>query len=159
MLLLRNADLYAPAPFGRTDVLTAGGQILRIEPRIQIPEHHSDVFDASDLVAMPGFVDGHVNMIGGGGEGGYLTRTPELSLSDAVRDAVAEEGVPLGTALQVVTSNPARFLTLREKGRLAAGADADLVLLDPGTLEIRGVIAKGRWLLKSGDVLAKGTFA
>ena len=29
-------------------------------------------------IAVPGFIDGHVHMTGGGGEGGYATRTPEL---------------------------------------------------------------------------------
>ena len=38
------------------------------------------------------------------------------------------------------------------------GADADIVLLEPETLEIRGVIARGRWLMRDGDVLVKGTF-
>jgi beta-aspartyl-dipeptidase (metallo-type) len=80
------------------------------------------------------------------------------SLFAAVRDAVVEEHVPLGTALQVVTSNPARILKLHGKGQIAVGADADVVLLDPETLEIRGVLAKGRWLMKDGAVLAKGTF-
>ena len=44
------------------------------------------------------------------------------SLFAAVRDAVRDEGVPLGTALQVITANPARILKLRGKGALAAGA-------------------------------------
>jgi beta-aspartyl-dipeptidase (metallo-type) len=66
--------------------------------------------------------------------------------------------VPLATALQVITSNPARILKLRGKGVLAAGADADIVLLDAATLAIDGVIAKGRWLMKARVPLARGTF-
>jgi beta-aspartyl-dipeptidase (metallo-type) len=66
--------------------------------------------------------------------------------------------VALETALQVVTSNPARILKLRGKGRLAVGADADLTLLDPKALDIRGVIAKGRWMMRDGELLVKGTF-
>jgi beta-aspartyl-dipeptidase (metallo-type) len=80
------------------------------------------------------------------------------SLFAAVREAVIDEGVPLETALQVITSNPARILKLRGKGRLAAGADADVTLLDPKTLEIRGVIAKGRWMMRDGQLVVKGTF-
>jgi beta-aspartyl-dipeptidase (metallo-type) len=80
------------------------------------------------------------------------------SLLSEVRDAVHHERIPLETALQVVTSNPARILKLRGKGQLAAGADADLALLDPRTLEVRGVIARGRWMMRDGEVVVRGTF-
>jgi beta-aspartyl-dipeptidase (metallo-type) len=386
MLLLKNVDLYAPAPAGRTDVLMGGGRVLRVGPGASIPDAYGETVDASGLVAVPGLVDAHVHVTGGGGEGGYATRTPELLLSDAVRggvttvvgclgtdgvtrhpasllakvrgleeegisafmwtghyavpvqtltgsierdlllvdrvigvgevavsdhrstqptfdefarvaaearrggilsgkagvvnvhlgdgrrglallrqvveqteipatqflpthinrnaelfeegiawaraggfvdlttstvpafleqgevkssvglrrmleagvdpahvtftsdgqgslpdfdaqgrlrrleigrvtsllgevrDAVLQEQVPLETALAVATSNPARILKLRGKGRVEAGADADVVLLDPGSLEIRAVVAKGRWLMRDGQVLVKGTF-
>ena len=385
MLLLKNADIYGPAPVGRADILAAGGRIVALEPGIRIPDSYVETFDAAGLIAVPGFIDGHVH-ITGGGEGGYATRTPELVLSDAirggvttivgclgtdgvtrslaallakargldaegistfmytgyyavpvrtltgsieqdlllidkivgvgevalsdhrstqptfdefarlaaearrggilsgkagvvnvhmgdgrrglsllrrildeteipptqllpthvnrnptlfqeaiayaktggqvdlttstvpafleegevacgrglcamldagvdaslitftsdgqgsipdfdeqgrlrglqvgrvtslfaaVRDAVLQARVPLATALQVVTANPARILKLRGKGELAAGADADIVLLEPETLEINGVIARGRWLMKTREVVAKGTF-
>jgi beta-aspartyl-dipeptidase (metallo-type) len=80
------------------------------------------------------------------------------SLFAGVRDAVIQEQIALETALQVITTNPARILKLRGKGEIAAGNDADLVLLSPGDFEIRGVVAKGRWLMKDGALLAKGTF-
>jgi beta-aspartyl-dipeptidase (metallo-type) len=80
------------------------------------------------------------------------------SLFAEVRDAVRDEHVALATALQVVTANPAHILKLRGKGHLAPGADADIVLLDAQTLEIDGVIAKGRWLMKAREPLARGTF-
>jgi hypothetical protein len=32
------------------------------------------------------------------------------------------------------------------------------VLLDPSTLEIDGVIARGRWLMRARAPLARGTF-
>jgi beta-aspartyl-dipeptidase (metallo-type) len=75
-----------------------------------------------------------------------------------VRQAVQEEGIPLETALRVITSNPARILKLKGKGRLAPGLDADIVLLDAKDLEVRTVMAKGRLLMKSGKLLAKGMF-
>jgi beta-aspartyl-dipeptidase (metallo-type) len=386
MLLLKNADIFAPAPVGRADILMAGGRVDRIEPDIRISEDYCASVDVSSLVAVPGLIDSHVHVTGGGGEGGYATRTPELVLSDAirggittivgclgtdgvtrslpallakarglddegistfiytgdyavpthtltgsierdllliekvigvgevalsdhrstqptfdefarlaaearrggilsgkagvvnvhvgdgrrglsllrrildeteipptqllpthinrnptlfaegiayakagglvdfttstvpawldegevkcsrglhamidagvdvsqitftsdgqgsmpvfdargqlqrldvgrvtslwgeVRDAVFHERIPLETALQVVTSNPARILKLRGKGQLVAGADADVVLLEPRSLEVRGVIARGRWLMRDGEVLVKGTF-
>lgn len=386
MLLIKNADVFAPEPGGRCDLLIGGGKILRMEPDIRIPRRYCEVVDARNLKAVPGFIDGHVHIMGGGGEGGFATRTPDLPLTDAilggvttlvgclgtdgytrnmagllakaksleeeglstfvysgsyglplrtllpsleedllfidkvigagevalsdhrssqptfeafaqvvamarrggmlsgkagivnvhlgdgprgleflrriltetelsasqmlpthinrnprlfeeglayakagglvdfttstlpsyledgeipcakalrrmleagvdadritftsdgqgslpdwdrsgrlqdisvgrvtslfqaVRQAVQEEGIPLETALRVITANPARILKLRAKGRLAPGLDADLVLLDPVDLEIRTVVAKGRLLMKSGRLLVKGLF-
>jgi beta-aspartyl-dipeptidase (metallo-type) len=80
------------------------------------------------------------------------------SLFQAVRQAVLEEGIPLETALRVITANPARILKLKAKGRLAPGMDADIVLVAPKDLEVRTVIAKGRVLMKSGKPQAKGLF-
>jgi beta-aspartyl-dipeptidase (metallo-type) len=90
--------------------------------------------------------------IAGLGIGRVTTLFPE------VRDAVLVEKIPLETALAVVTSNPARLYKLRGKGAIAEGADADLVLLEGDDLAIHGVMARGRWLMKDGQALAKGTF-
>lgn len=386
MRLLKHVDLYAPDHVGTTDVLVAGGRVIHVAPVISTPGDYCEVVDAEGLIATPGFIDGHVHITGGGGEGGFATRTPELLLSDAVRggvttivgclgtdgitrtqagllakargldeegittftwtghysvpvttltgsierdlilidkvigageiaisdhrstqptfeefirlasearrggilsgkagvvnthlgdskrgldllrrtvaeteiprtqflpthinrnpwlfdegiawakdggfvdfttstvpafieegevpcaealkrmldagvaptqitftsdaqgslpafdaagvlvrldigrvttligavrEAVQHHGVPLEVALQVITSNPARILKMKTKGRVAAGLDADLVLLDPATLDVRSVMAKGRWLMRDGTALVKGTF-
>ena len=75
-----------------------------------------------------------------------------------VRDAVLDLGVPLALALATLTRNPAERYKLRGKGRIAPGADADLVLADPATLAVRTVLAKGRVLMEDGRLLAAGTF-
>ncbi|MFO7693333.1 MAG: beta-aspartyl-peptidase [Vicinamibacterales bacterium] len=108
MLLLKNADVYAPAALGRADILAAGGRILRMEPGIALPSAYAEEVDASGLVAVPGFIDGHVHITGGGGEGGYATRTPELLLSDAIRGGVTTVVGCLGT--DGVTRTPAGLL-------------------------------------------------
>lgn len=80
------------------------------------------------------------------------------SLFHEVRDAVLEESVPLETALQVITSNPAKVLKLSNKGHIQPGKDADLVLLDKETLTIKTVFAQGKMMLKDGVPLVKGMF-
>ncbi|MGX8708545.1 MAG: amidohydrolase family protein [Bacteroidales bacterium] len=52
------------------------------------------------------------------------------------------------SALQLVTSNPARNLSLKGKGRIAAGCDADFVVLDED-LSIHSVYAKGKKVYES----------
>jgi cytosine/adenosine deaminase-related metal-dependent hydrolase len=53
--------------------------------------------------------------------------------------------VGLAEALAMASETPARALGLeREIGRLAPGARADLILLDPLTLELREIRILGR---------------
>lgn len=75
-----------------------------------------------------------------------------------VKDAVLEDGVPMETAIRVITANVADTLKLSAKGRIADGKDADLVLVNRGDLSINSVIAKGKWMIKDNKILVKGTF-
>nr|WP_251040696.1 beta-aspartyl-peptidase [Bacillus sp. ISL-45] len=79
------------------------------------------------------------------------------SLYEAVKDAVLSEGIPLEVAIRVITANPAAVLKLSQKGRIEAGREADLVLLDDN-LEIDTVIAMGKVMVESGRPVVKGTF-
>ena len=97
MLLLRNVDTFTPAPAGRTDILIAGGRIIRVEPGLRVPDGLLRGRRRSGLIAVPGFIDGHVHIMGGGGEGGFATRTPELLLSDAIQGGVTTVVGCLGT--------------------------------------------------------------
>jgi N-acetylglucosamine-6-phosphate deacetylase len=68
-----------------------------------------------------------------------------LTLDRALRNIVAL-GVPLASALPMVTANPAREIGLgSRKGVLAVGADADMVFLDE-KLEVAGVMTRGAGL-------------
>ncbi len=68
-----------------------------------------------------------------------------------------QNGQPLGRILPVFTSNIATLLRLAGKGRLQEGADADLLCLDE-TGELRHVMALGRWHVRDGEQVIKGTF-
>lgn len=68
-----------------------------------------------------------------------------------------ECGEPLERVLPAFTANPARLLQLPRKGRLAAGADADLVVLD-GAGGVADVMARGRWHVRGGRAAIRGTF-
>jgi N-acetylglucosamine-6-phosphate deacetylase len=59
-----------------------------------------------------------------------------VTMLESVRNLVAE-GVPLGLAVRTATANPARALGLVDRGRVAVGQRADLVWLEPETLNVR----------------------
>jgi isoaspartyl dipeptidase IadA len=99
LTLIKNAEAYAPEYLGKKDVLLADSKIILIEDCIDhvntsIPIH---VVDAAHDIIAPGFIDSHVHIIGGGGEGGYKTRTPELMLTDATTAGVTTIVGVLGT--------------------------------------------------------------
>jgi N-acetylglucosamine-6-phosphate deacetylase len=67
-----------------------------------------------------------------------------LSLDEALRNLVRYGGCTLEEALPTVTTTPARAIGLdHERGRIAPGFVADLVLLSPD-LRVHGTIAEGQ---------------
>jgi N-acetylglucosamine-6-phosphate deacetylase len=65
-----------------------------------------------------------------------------LTMDQALRNLVAI-GLPLAEASARVSRHAADYLGLADRGRLAAGAWADVVLLDPQTLQLQQVVAEG----------------
>ncbi|TFE00043.1 beta-aspartyl-peptidase [Jeotgalibacillus sp. R-1-5s-1] len=99
LTLIKNADVYTPEPIGIKDILIADKRIAAIEDRIELPPETPGltVMDAEHKIAVPGFIDSHVHIIGGGGEGSYKTRTPELQLTDATLGGVTTLVGVIGT--------------------------------------------------------------
>lgn len=80
------------------------------------------------------------------------------NLSEQVRSCMREHGWTPQQVLPLVTTHAAAALALPRKGRLAAGFDADLLVLRPGTLEIDTVLAQGRVLVRDGRLLRRERF-
>ena len=75
-----------------------------------------------------------------------------------VRECVQKEEIPLETAIKGITCNPASIMKLDRKGRIKEGFDADICLLEEGTLKLNTVIAKGQVMVKDGEQKVFGTF-
>lgn len=97
LTLIKNAELYAPKYLGKKEVLICGESILAIENSIEIDSPYVDIVDASNKLLVPGFVDSLVHITGGGGEGGYTTRTPQVNLTDLTRAGITTLVGALGT--------------------------------------------------------------
>ena len=92
-------------------------------------------------------------------EDGRVTRMDvgrPAACAETLRELI-QAGQPLERVLPAFTANPAALLRLERKGRLAAGADADRVVLDRdgGVAE---VMARGRWHVREGRAVVRGTF-
>lgn len=98
MILIKNAEVFAPEKLGSKDILMAGGKIVAIGEQINLPDSLPvKVIDATGLMLVPGFIDAHVHIAGAGGEGGPATRTPEMQLSDMISAGVTTVIGCLGT--------------------------------------------------------------
>ncbi len=100
-VLIKNARLFRPAPWpsGITDVLLVGGRVAAIGPDLAIPSFAgaSAELDAEGRPVIPGLIDQHVHIAGGGGEGGPRYRTPEVDAADLAAAGIATVVGVLGT--------------------------------------------------------------
>ncbi|MEO3880015.1 beta-aspartyl-peptidase [Rheinheimera fenheensis] len=99
IILIKNAELLAPHSIGKKDVVLAGNTIAAIGEDFNLAGSNLPVtvIDGKDYYLTPGFVDSLVHFIGGGGEGGFATRTPEMQLTDATLGGVTTAIGVLGT--------------------------------------------------------------
>jgi beta-aspartyl-dipeptidase (metallo-type) len=98
------------------------------------------------------------------GDPARLTVSSDASVSsprtlyEQIRDCVVNHRFALEQVLPLVTANTARVLKFDGKGSLAAGKDADVLVLRKSSLELREVIAGGRRLMSDGTVVVAERF-
>lgn len=117
MLLIKGAEVYAPEYLGKKDVLIAGEKVERIGE--DLPEYEGcQVIDGTGRIVAPGFIDRHVHITGGGGEGSFHTQAPQVQLSDLIRGGVTTVVGLLGTdGISRSTENlVAKAKALKEEG-------------------------------------------
>lgn len=118
MYLIKNIQVYAPEYLGVKDVLI-DNRIIKIQDNLpEVKEYGVETIDGSDKILTPGFIDCHVHILGGGGEGGAKTRTPEIVLSDITTAGVTTVVGCLGTdgTTRTMTNLLAKAKGLEEEG-------------------------------------------
>ncbi|MFO1406714.1 MAG: beta-aspartyl-peptidase [Steroidobacteraceae bacterium] len=161
MLLIRNADLHAPARLGPRDLLVGGGRILWIGAPRELEELPAALragcerIDLGGLRLIPGLVDAHVHVTGGGGEAGFRTRVPAPPLGRYTSAGVTTVVGLLGT--DDTARGPRELLAgvyaLREEG-LAAWAWVGGYHVPPATVTgtVRGDLAMIEACIGVGEV-------
>jgi len=99
LTIIKNVELYSPKYEGKKDVVITNNKIEGIFENIKIPEDfiNINVIDGEGKLLFPGFIDSHVHIIGGGGEGGFKTRTPEIKLTNLTRAGITTVVGCIGT--------------------------------------------------------------
>lgn len=87
-ILIKNADVYAPEHLGRRDILIAAGKIIAMGESLSPNLPDMETVDARGRIAAPGLIDQHIHVTGGGGEGGWNSRCPEINFSELVKAGV-----------------------------------------------------------------------
>lgn len=157
LLLLRNAQVYAPEPLGHQHLLLGGGRILWIGAELaDLPATLAvETIDVEGRRLLPGLIDAHVHVTGGGGEAGFRTRVPPQGVSRFTRAGITTVVGLLGT--DDVARGPqdllAKVYGLREEG-LSAFAFSGGYHLPPRTLTgtVRGDLVFIEALIGLGEV-------
>lgn len=150
LTLLTNANIFSPAPLGLGNILIAGERIIYMGSELPVLPSPLDVsvHDVKGTAVVPGIIDGHAHITGGGGETGPSSRVPPMLLSSFTRAGVTSVVGVLGT--DDLTRNTETLVTqaygLREEGlsawchtggyhvpltTLTGSARGDIVFLDP----------------------------
>ncbi|MDP4155315.1 MAG: beta-aspartyl-peptidase [Bacillota bacterium] len=112
--------MYAPHYLGKKDLLIVDSKIGYIADEINKPDDfvEIEVINADGKYIVPGFIDSHVHITGGGGEGSYRTRTPEIQLTEATLAGVTTLVGVIGTdgTTRTMSNLIAKARALEEEG-------------------------------------------
>lgn len=119
--LIKRVKAYRDGAWRNSDILIAGSTIEKTADEIDIGYDGITVVDGEGRYAIPGLIDSHVHVTGGGGEGSFITQVPPLKLSAPVRAGVTTLVGLLGTdgTTRSVGNLVARTKALNEFGMTA----------------------------------------
>ena len=124
--VIRDGWVYAPRPLGKASVLLTDGKIGKVgDVDLRAVEAFGkavgievEILDAQGCVVTPGLIDPHVHLLGGSGERGFGTQTPEFFVSEIVRSGITTVVGTLGvdTTMKTLPGLLAKVKGLREDG-------------------------------------------
>jgi len=122
LTLIENGEVYAPEPLGRRSVLLTDGKIAKVgevnRAAVESVGVECEVIDASGCLVVPGLIDPHVHLLGGSGEEGFSSQTPEFFISELVRFGITTVVGVLGvdTTMKTMAGLLAKAKALEEDG-------------------------------------------
>jgi len=118
MILIKGAHVFAPQDLGKKDIMITHDKLTIIGENLNPIHEDMVVIDGEDKILIPGLIDGHVHITGGGGEGSFKTRVPEIMLSKLIEGGVTTVLGLLGTdgTTRSVENLVAKAKALNEEG-------------------------------------------
>lgn len=122
LTLIENGEIFAPESLGKVSVLLSGDKILKIGEidykSVKIIDSECNVIDAADCIITPGFIDPHEHILGGSGEEGFASQTPEISTSEIACAGITTIVGCLGvdTTMKTMAGLLAKAKGLKEEG-------------------------------------------
>lgn len=122
LTLIENGEIYAPEPRGVNSVLLAFDKILQIgeidRRTVESLGAAIDFVDATDCFITPGLIDPHEHLLGGSGEKGFATQTPEIYPSEIIAAGITTVVGCLGvdTTMKTMAGLLAKAKALKEEG-------------------------------------------
>jgi beta-aspartyl-dipeptidase (metallo-type) len=96
-MLVKNAQVFGPEPMGIQALLVVAGKIVLIGNGLEKPPWVKEVLDGEGRPLVPGLIDLHVHLLGGGGEAGPASRLPEVTFEELVAAGITTCVGCLGT--------------------------------------------------------------
>ena len=147
--------MYAPEPLGRRAVLVGGGRVLHVGDAPRLGGVAVETVELGGARVIPGLVDAHVHVTGGGGEAGPETAAPAPALTAYTRAGVTSVVGLLGTddTTRTTAGLLRRVRALRREG-LSAWAWTGGYHLPPATLtgSVRGDLAHVAEVIGFGEL-------
>src|SRR5688572_13605622 len=122
VILIQNGEVLTPAPIGKADLLIMGGLIQKIgavnREALAKLDLEAEYIDADGCFVVPGLIDPHEHLLGGSGEKGFSTQTPEMHFSEIVSAGITTVVGCLGvdTTMKTMPGLLGRAKALKEEG-------------------------------------------
>ena len=122
LTLIQGGQVYDPEPLGPRSVLLADGHVGKVgkvdRRALESLGADYEIIDATGCLVVPGLIDPHIHLLGGSGETGFSTQTPEFFISEIVRFGITTVVGTLGvdTTMKTMAGLLAKVKALKEQG-------------------------------------------
>jgi len=116
--LIKNIRIFRDGDWKPSELLIADKRIAAVGDKLACSLDGLEVIDGKGMRAIPGYIDQHVHITGGGGEGGFSNQVPPLKFSAPVKAGITTIVGLLGTdgTTRSVESLVAKAKAFREQG-------------------------------------------
>jgi beta-aspartyl-dipeptidase (metallo-type) len=123
--LIEGGELFTPEARGRSDVVVIGEQVAKVgsldAELVRRGGLEVELLDARDRLVIPGLIDPHEHLLGGSGERGFASQTPELGLREILEGGITTVVGCLGVdaTTKTMTGLLAKVRAFEEEGLTA----------------------------------------